>query len=184
MATRNENNVLIEDAEIGYLNFAGQEGQYNRAGDRNFALFLDDEQADAMMKDGWNIKHTKVREEGDIPKAYLSISVSYRHKPPRIEMITSRGRTIMPEAQVEILDWVDIEKVDLIFRPYAWAVGAKSGIKAYLKTMFVKIYEDPLELKYADVPLAIGGQSLAIEANEVVEGEIISDSWEPRQLGG
>jgi hypothetical protein len=33
-------------------------------------------------------------------------------------------------------------------RPYAWDVNGKTGVKAYLKTLFVTIDEDALELKY------------------------------------
>ena len=66
-------------------------------------------------------------------------------------MITSRGGTPLNEEDVEILDWADISNVDLIVRPYEWAVSGKTGVKAYLKSIFVTINEDELELKYADL---------------------------------
>jgi hypothetical protein len=55
------------------------------------------------------------------------------------------------EDEVEILDWADIQMTDLIVRPYEWAVNGKTGIKAYLQSIFVTIQEDELELKYADI---------------------------------
>jgi hypothetical protein len=141
----------MEGVRIIFRNFAGKEGQYNREGDRNFAVLLDDAVANAMAEDNWNIKWLKPRneeEEGETPQAYLPISVNFKGRPPRIVMITSRGRTNLDESQVETLDWVDIINVDLIVRPYEWTVNQKSGVKAYLQSIYVTIEEDPLEIKY------------------------------------
>lgn len=146
----NDNTVLMEGVRIIFRNFAGKEGQYNREGDRNFAVLLDEETAAAMDGDGWNVKWLKPRseEEGDTPQPYLPISVNFKGRPPRIVLITSRGRNNLDESQVEMLDWADILNVDLIVRPYEWTVNDKSGIKAYLQSLYVTIDEDPLEQKY------------------------------------
>ena len=147
-------NLVLENVQIMFRNFSGKEGQYNAAGDRNFVLFLDPDSAESMAKDGWNIKELKPREEGDIPQSYVQVAVSYNPKarPPRVVMITSRGRTPLSEDEVAILDWADISTVDLIINPYQWEVNGKTGIKAYLQSIFVTIHEDELDLKYADVP--------------------------------
>lgn len=147
-----DNTVLMEGVRIIFRNFAGKEGQYNREGDRNFAVLIDEKTAAAMFEDGWNIKQLKPREtdegisEGEY---YLQVSVNFRGRPPHVVMITSRGRTTLGEDQVEILDWADITNVDLIIRPYEWTVNGKSGIKAYLQSIYVTIDEDPLERKYS-----------------------------------
>lgn len=148
---RNDRQLIMEDARILFRNFAGKEGKYNREGDRNFAVILDDGTASTLASDGWNVKWLKPREDGDEPQAYLSVSVNFKGRPPRIVMITSRGRTPIGEEQVEMLDWVDIKTVDLILNPYEWEIGEKSGIKAYLQSMYITIFEDPLELKYAEL---------------------------------
>ena len=147
----NENTILVEDARIVFRNFAGKEGQYNREGDRNFCLLLDEELARQLEEDGWNIKALRAREEGDPDQPYLQVSVGFKGRPPKIVMITSKGRTTLTEGEVEILDWIDIEKTDLIVRPYNWEVSGKTGIKAYLKSLFVTVAEDALEIKYADL---------------------------------
>ena len=149
----NDNTVVMEGVRIIFRNFAGKEGQYNREGDRNFAVLLDEQVADAMGQDGWNVKMLRPRsdEEGEEEQAYLPISVNFKGRPPRIVLITSRGRTNLDESQVEMLDWVDIINVDLIVRPYEWTVNDKSGIKAYLQSIYVTIEEDPLELKYSQL---------------------------------
>lgn len=145
----NDRTVVMENVRLIFRNFAGKEGQYNREGDRNFAVLLPEGVAEQMEKDGWNVKWLKAREEGDADQAYLSVSVNFRGRPPRIVMITSRGRNPLGEDEVATLDYADIKSADLILNPYDWAVGGKSGTKAYLQSLFVTIEEDPLELKYA-----------------------------------
>ena len=155
----NDGNVVMENVRIVFRNFKGKEGMYNREGDRNFAVLLDERTAKAMAEDGWNVKHLKAREEGDEEQAYLQVSVNFKGRPPRIVMITSRGRTDLGEDECELLDWADIRQVDLIVRPYDWSVNGKTGTKAYLKSLFVTIEEDELELKYAsmdDLPARSG----------------------------
>ena len=153
MAQKLDNTVLMEDMQIIFRNFAGKEGRFNKEGDRNFSVKLDDDIAERMVKDDWNIKWLKPREddEDQHAQAYLPVSMKFdRGRPPRIVMVTSRGRTNLGEDEVEMLDWVDIKSVDLIVRPYTWSVNGAVGVKAYLKTMFVTIEEDALERKYAE----------------------------------
>ncbi len=151
-----DNTVLMEGVRIIFRNFTGKEGQYNREGDRNFAVLLDDSTAHAMAEDNWNVKWLRPRneDEEDSPQAYLPVSVNFKGRPPRIVVITSRGRSNLDESTVEMLDWADILNVDLIIRPYEWTVNDKSGIKAYLQSIYVTIEEDPLERKYNELDQA------------------------------
>jgi hypothetical protein len=148
----NDGHIVMHDARIIFRNFAGKEGQFNREGDRNFAVLLDDPKLiKALEKDGWNVKYLKAREEGDEEQPYLQVSVNFDGRPPKVAVITSRGRTHLGEREVEMLDWADIRTCDLIVRPYHWNVNGKTGIKAYLQSLFATIEEDELELKYADI---------------------------------
>ena len=150
-----DNNVVMEGVRIIFRNFEGKEGPYNKAGERNFAVLLDEKVANMMAEDGWNVKWLKPREdvtdEGEEDQPYLPVSLRYDVFPPHVVLVTSRNRTVLTEDQVEILDYSDIINVDLIVRPYTWTVNNKSGIKAYVKTMFVTIEEDQLVKKYADM---------------------------------
>lgn len=147
-----DGNILMEDCRIIFRNFEGKEGKYNRKGDRNFCVLLDPDFAEFLSKEGWNIKTLKAREEGDEPQPYLMVSVGFdKGRPPKVVLITSKGRTILTEDEVEILDWVDIRTVDMIIRPYHWNVNDAHGTKAYLKSIFVTVDETPLDLKYADL---------------------------------
>jgi hypothetical protein len=63
-------------------------------------------------------------------------------------MMTSRAKTTLDEDTVEVLDWANIEKADVIVRGYHWFVNGKDAWKAYVKTLVVIIEEDYLERKY------------------------------------
>ena len=142
---------MIEDARIIFRNFAGAEGPFNRRGDRNFAVILDDEIAEQLARDGWNVKQLAPREEGDTPTPYLQVAVKYDVRPPRVVMITSTGRSNLSADTVETLDYADIANADMMINPYVWEVNGKSGVKAYLKSLFVTIEEDALERRYAEM---------------------------------
>lgn len=150
MAQRIEEHPLFENCRIIFRNFSGEQSQYNRAGDRNFCVVIDDKEvADRMAADGWNVKHLPPLDEGEDETSYLPVAVSYRNQPPSIYIISSRGRTPLDESMVDMLDYADIENVDLIVNPYNWEVNGKAGVKAYVKTMYVTIHEDVLAKKYA-----------------------------------
>lgn len=158
--------VVMEGVRIIFRNFKGEEGQYNREGVRTFGVIIPPEAAEAMATDGWNVKRLKPSEEEqeqgvEEGPAWLPVEAAFdKGRPPKIVLITSRGKTNLTEETVEQLDWVDISvdeetnepKCDLIVRPYFWtnAMGA-NGVKAYLKSMFVTIEEDDLERKYAEL---------------------------------
>lgn len=150
MERRNEEDrkpIVIKKARIFKTNFSGKEiPPYNPEGKRNFLVYIDDlNVAEDMLRDGWNIRWLEPRNEGDERKAFLSVEVSFKNRPPKIVIITSRGETIIEEDDVNMLDWAEKERVDLTINPRFWDDNGKTRIKAYLRTMKVWIYEDELE---------------------------------------
>ncbi len=168
--------IQIDGARIRFLNFEGRERMYNRAGERNFCVFIDAELAEQLNRDGWNVKTLKGRNPDEADQDYLEVSVKYQgrngpvRRPPRIVLITSRGRTDLDEDTCSLLDMCDLKNVDLIIRPNEWEVNGKTGVKAYLKSCFATLDEDALELRYAHVPM-IGAaeEKPAISARQQVE---------------
>lgn len=141
---------MVENATIIFRNFGGAPTKFNPiGGKKEFSVILDPEVAEQMAADGWNIKTLAARDEGDEETPFVTVTVNYGFKPPRIVLISSSGRTNIDEGAVSSLDWVDIKTVDIIARGYEWEVNGKVGVKAYLKTMFMTIDEDALEMKYA-----------------------------------
>lgn len=145
-------NIVIENARIGFRNFSGKEGKFNPAGRRNFCVFLETDLAKELESDGWNVRWLQPKDEAEEPQGYLQVAVSFDNIPPKIILVTKKSKTPMDEESINILDWAEIENVDLIIRPYNWDVNGKGGVKAYIKTMYVTIVEDEFESKYYDVP--------------------------------
>ncbi len=152
MAEQQAPEFMIEGARLIFRNFAGAETRYNAKGERNFCVVLDSETAQGLELAGWNVRVLEPREEGDEPTPYIQVKVSFKNKPPRIVVLTSTGRTHLSEDRVEMLDYAELENVDLIARGFVWEVNGKVGTKAYLQSMFVTLREDALERKYAQDP--------------------------------
>ena len=153
-----EDELTIENAELRFKNFAGKEGRFNAKGNRNFCVLLNPADADALIKEGWNVRFLKPRDPEDEEIPYMQVKVNYDgFSKPIIYLVTEIGgkpvkKNKLSEDDVDILDWAEIKAVDLTVRPYHYDVNGKKGIKGYLKTMYVTIAEDRFASKYVDVP--------------------------------
>jgi hypothetical protein len=180
---RLQDEVILEDAQIIWRNFAGEEKPFNTAGKRNFSIVLPQDLAIEMRSAGWNVKEKPPREDGDEPFYHLPVTVKFGKNPPRLFMITrsTNRRTPLDEDLMPLLDRARFTTVDLIIRPYNWDVNGKQGVTAYLSTGFFTIHENRLELKYAHIPEV--GEVEAVQSMKAIERAGVGDYIDGEDLG-
>ena len=146
------NDLTLRNVRIIFRNCAGAPTRFNAAGGkRTFSILLNETEANELRSMGFNVKALKQRDPDDDPAFHLPVEVSYRVKPPRIVFISNQGRkrTVIDEDTVGLIDYTEIEKIDLTINPYQWEMENARGVKAYLRTMYVTIREDELDIEYA-----------------------------------
>lgn len=165
MEERRASVIRMEGAKLIFRNFRGVGGDYNQEGQRNFSVLLDDENAERLIADGWNVKYLKPRPDDpeQHSQPYLSVKVNYRKRiskdgieevmGPTVVLINSLGKRNLHEENVGQLDWSRIVNADVVIAPsyYPAMGGRKGGISAYLRSLYVTIEDDPFEVKYAHI---------------------------------
>lgn len=147
-------NLTLENARIFFKDFSA-EGRFAN-GKRTFCVEVPEDLVEQLQRDGWNLKSRESRVDPDAVTWFIKVEASYRARPPRVICIPSitKNRTYLTEATIASLDYAEILNVDLTINPYPWEVNGKSGVKAYLGTMYVTIQEDPLDAKYTEEEVA------------------------------
>ncbi len=155
-------NIKIEGAKLIFKNFKGKKSDYNDEGNRNFGVLLDDDLAEQLELDGWNVKHLRPRPDDpdQYAQPWLSVHVKFNPYPPVVVLINSRGKKRLDEETIDQLDWSIISHCDVLIRPYNYPArgGRPAGVAAYLKAIYVTISEDEFAMKYADIPDLDGGE--------------------------
>lgn len=150
-------NISIPGAQLIFKNFQGKKTDFNEEGNRNFGVLLDEDLAEKLEQDGWNVKYLKPRD--DDPEQYkqpwLPVKIRFDPYPPVAVLINSRGKKSLNKDTIEQLDWSRIKNCDLVIRPYNYPpsnFSPNGGVSAYLKAIYVTISEDEFAEKYADLP--------------------------------
>lgn len=141
--------VRIDNARITFKNFAGVEGKYNPAGNRNFCVFLEDDIAKQMENDGWNIRWLNSIDD-EPPQPIINVRLNFGNYPPNVVLVSDGKMSRLTEENINVLDFAEFEQIDLILRGYEWGpIQGKTGIKAYLKTGYFVLVIDELAKKYS-----------------------------------
>lgn len=143
--------LQIDDARIVYRNFSGAGSKFNREGDRNFAVVIpEQEMADALIAEGWNVKIKPPRDEDDTPFMYLPVKIKFNDRGPNCYLATGTRMNRLDEESICCLDDVDILSVDMDIRPYDWDVNGKVGRTAYLASIKVTQEVDRFASRFAE----------------------------------
>lgn len=131
--------LQIDDARIVYRNFSGAPSKFNREGDRNFAIVIEDSATtDELVAKGWNVKIKPPRDEDDEPFMFLPVKVKFNDRGPAVYLKSGNADPVkLDEETINCLDDIDILSVDVDVRPYIWDVNGKTGRTAYLQSIFV-----------------------------------------------
>lgn len=143
--------LQIDEATIIFKNFGGHGDKFNREGDRNFSLRIDDPAtADAMIEKGWNVRIKQGRDEEEGPFMRLPIKVKFTDYGPSVYLNSAGNVTKLDEESISCLDNIDIEYVNMDIRPYDWEVNGRTGRTAYLQSMEVLQRIDRFSALYAN----------------------------------
>lgn len=130
--------LQIDDARIIFRNFRGEGSRFNREGDRNFSVVIpDQEMANALIADGWNVRIKPARDDEDTPFMHLPVKVKFNDRGPASYLICGDRKIELNEDTVACLDEIEIASVDLDIRPYNWEVNGECGRTAYLQAIRV-----------------------------------------------
>ena len=137
-----------------FRNFRGEvDKNYNRKGARYFSVAINREQAEELIREGWDIyipenpeydptlKVTISHDNGPLPHAVIIKWVD-----PETDTVT---RVTDPDL-LEDMDTMGIRYADLSISGYEWEVNGNSGTKAYLRRGYFVLHteEDPFAERY------------------------------------
>ena len=147
----NRDILKIDNARIIFRNFSGRASKFNREGDKNFCVVIENADVGRQMADeGWNIKIRPPREDGEEPFMYLPVKIKYGEYPPTVYLSSGPNTTKLTEETVNVIDDIDILSVDLDIRPYDWDVNGNTGRTAYLQSMWITQKVDRFAQRYSD----------------------------------
>lgn len=148
----NVNNINIEGAMIIWKNFSGERDKFN-PGKRGFSVVIDDTvMADELRREGWNVKDRPLQEGADDSEQEWTLPVKLNmNRYTQVWLIVGNHKTLLDEDTVSQLDVVDIVNCDISIRPYEWEMNGRTGITAYVDSMYVTIRENKFAEKYADL---------------------------------
>lgn len=130
--------LKIDGARIIHRNFSGAPSKFNREGERNFSIVIDDvDLKDQLIDDGWNVK-VRESEDGGDPFMFLPVKVKFNDRGPKVYLKSAAPKPVELDLEsINCLDNIDIVEVDLDIRPYNWEVNGKTGRTAYLQSIHV-----------------------------------------------
>lgn len=125
--------ITLEDVEIKFANFRGEADRFSSYNNRGFHIVVPEDKVDSLKASGWNVK-TLDRVFDDGPMELLSVTINLNGWIP--QLVNEKGHSKTMDA--EVCDGLYRKtknqpfRASVVIRPYAWEIGDKSGVKAYL----------------------------------------------------
>lgn len=137
-------------------NFSGNpKKNYREAPGRNFvATFKDEELAERLLDEGWNVKQFNSSNDGEPPRHYIQVKVNFGNYPPEVWQVQNGKRKRLNEVTVDKLDSCIIKEADLLISPYTNPDTGK--VSAYLRKGKFETIPDAFDEMMADIPLEDG----------------------------
>lgn len=148
----------IVDNEVRSRNFGGEERRdrnnpnrvVNGAGKRNFLLYISDEIAEELSARGCEVKFTTPREPNDVPRPYVSITVSYFLKPVEAYMISNGNPTVLDENSIYHFNSADIQNMclELEFGKEKQHLNGTTYTPIYAQKLWVEVVPSYIASKF------------------------------------
>ena len=153
--------LKIDSPELFMINFSGRPTDNNPQGHRQFSMVIpSEEMAEDMKADGWSVWYTKESDKYGGPKPCITVEMRFHHEKdleylnPKIYRCTRKKPegVLLTEDLVSDLDRDEIEDTILWINPSRWNVNGKTGIKAYVDSLWVKVEDSDPTTKFWGYP--------------------------------
>ena len=150
-----DNNITIKDAKLIFKNFRALPDKFDKNGTCRFSILLDEDTAFSVefIEQGLNVKPLRRRNEEDPQMYHIPVKVNFEsRRPANVVMLNDINdkRTVLDKDSIGILDGSYIKRADCVLNLYRWDVNGKTGVTAYLQTLYATIELDPIEAMYAE----------------------------------
>lgn len=150
-------NINFENAQLRYRNFEGRKDVFNEAGKRNFWIALDQEQAEDLESQGFNIRWPKENPDidpmEDTRQPMIKVNVLFNQYGPKIVQVREmpngqfEKRVEYTEDIAQLLDVARMSNVDISTRSFEYD-DTQHKQSLYLQEMYFEMDAGGFENKY------------------------------------
>lgn len=149
-------NEILLGVKLVFRNFRGLERRnsagrtMNASGKRNFNVQLNEEQYHDLKKKGWGVRSWETTDGEVMYLLKVNLGWSDNGRGPMIKVCPTDGTkgVMLDEESVGQLDVQQVDSADLVIRPYNWDDSDEPNASAWLRSMKVYVYVDPLEAEF------------------------------------
>lgn len=151
MMNNSRETIVLKDIGVLFRNFAGEARQFNPSGERNFNARVTEEQAKMLRSKGFRVREIAPNKYNDETTYILKVKVSYKFEAPNVFIMSQMGKRRLEEDTIGELDHLSIAKCDISINGSNWTMpSGETGVTAYLRSAYVTLNVDPLDLEYAE----------------------------------